>query len=170
MPTWTLQRVPEWEDRVAAETPPPCKWSNGEQTPGRETKLEDPGLWDDWAIDMEYRIQDVRVYIGAIEKVLISKVEGLLNQAKAEKNFSTRDWHKCKGASQRRSRPESRNDWKSPGVPSDPSPRREAWQRWLRRSAGQRLRGLSPPAVREGCGVRGSDTGLRRGGPEAHPL
>ncbi len=36
---------------------------------------------------MEYRIQDVREYMGAIEKVFLSKVEGLLNQKKAEKKF-----------------------------------------------------------------------------------
>ncbi len=74
-------------DRVQAETPPPCQWSNGEQTPGRNTEPEEPRLWDEWAIDMEYRIQDVREYTGAVEKVLLSKVEGLLNQTKMEKRF-----------------------------------------------------------------------------------
>ncbi len=68
MPTWTHQRVPEWggENRVSPETPPPCQWSNGEQTPGRDTEPEDPRLWDEWAVDMEDRIQDVREYMGAV--------------------------------------------------------------------------------------------------------
>jgi hypothetical protein len=36
---------------------------------------------------MEDRIQDVREYMGAVEKVLLSKVEELLNQTKVEKKF-----------------------------------------------------------------------------------
>ncbi len=55
--------------------------------PGLETEPEDPRLWYDWAIDMEDRIQNVREYMGAVEKMLLSKVEGLLNQTKVEKKF-----------------------------------------------------------------------------------
>jgi hypothetical protein len=52
--------------------------------------------------------------MGAIEKVLTSKVEGLLKQAKVEKSFLTRGLHKCKETSQRRSRPGLTSDKKTP--------------------------------------------------------
>ncbi len=66
---------------------------------------------------MEDRIQDVRDYMGAVEKVLLSKVKALLNKTKLEKSFSTIDWNKYRGASQRKSRPGSKNDVITPRMP-----------------------------------------------------
>ena len=64
---------------VVTETPLLSQSSNGVY-PAQAVEPEDPHLWDEWAVDIENRIQDVREYMGAIEKVLLGRVEGMFDQ------------------------------------------------------------------------------------------
>ena len=64
---------------VVTETPLLSQSSNGVH-PAQAVEPEDPHLWDEWAVDIENRIQDVREYMGAIEKVLLGRVEGMFDQ------------------------------------------------------------------------------------------
>ena len=66
-------------ENVVTETPLLSQSSNGVH-PAQAVEPEDPHLWDEWAVDIENRIQDVREYMGAIEKVLLGRVEGMFDQ------------------------------------------------------------------------------------------
>ena len=69
---------------VVTETPLLSQSSNGVH-PAQVVEPEDPHLWDEWAVDIENRIQDVREYMGAIEKVLLGRVEGMFDQNQRER-------------------------------------------------------------------------------------
>ena len=117
---------------VVTETPLLSQSSN-EVHPAQVVEPEDPHLWDEWAVDIENRIQDVREYMGAIEKVLLGRVEGMFDQNQKDRRSIDQKMAQIQQVLTEELETRIRQEKPPPHVPASSSPRPAALQRWAGR-------------------------------------
>ena len=146
---------------VVTETPLLSQSSNGVH-PAQVVEPEDPHLWDEWAVDIENRIQDVREYMGAIEKVLLGRVEGMFDQNQRDRRNIDQKMAQIQQVLTEELETRIRQENPPMCLPA-PAPDQQLG------SAGLGLRGGLRQPARDGGAARGNDAGPSRGGLPPRP-